>query len=124
MKLPGGERSVFGHAALHLDHTGGPEVRVRELVFTRPYELDGLPRLLGDAGRFDRRFAGVLPAVCRPCVGHNDPDLGFRDVECARKLRLHAEGHLRASPYVSLSFSHEASAARGSRGACAMYATV
>src|SRR5690242_4510046 len=60
VKLPGGEHAVFGNATLDIDDTGGPEVRVRELVLPGPHQFHRLPCLLRNARRFDCRFASML----------------------------------------------------------------
>ncbi len=74
MKFPGRECSVAADAALDFDDAGRPEVGPGEFFLARPDELDRSACLASQPGRLDGRLAGMLAAVARPGIGHDDPD--------------------------------------------------
>ena len=74
MKLPGRERPVSLRAAVDLDDARRPEVGPGEFFLAGPDQLDRLAGRAGEAGGLDGRFAGVLAAVARTRVGHDDAD--------------------------------------------------
>ncbi len=88
---------------LDVDHAGRSEVRPPELLGAGPHQLDRTARRLRQPRRFDRVLAGVLSAVRRAGVGHDDADAGVGDSEGLGKLGADAEGTLRAGPDGELS---------------------
>src|SRR5437660_1189783 len=77
VQFPSGERAVRTSRAADLDHARGSGICPSELFLAGPYDFDRLARCFRDARGFDRSLTGVLAAVARPRIRHDDADLLF-----------------------------------------------
>ncbi len=98
MKFPGRERAVAASTAFDFDHAGRPEVGPCEFFLARPDELDRPAGLASQPGRFNGRLAGMLAAVARPGVRHNDANRVISQPEGRGQFSLHPKWPLRSGP--------------------------
>src|SRR5687768_2031105 len=102
VKLPRRDRAVVLHAARYFDHTCRTEIRPRELLFTRPYELHRLAARARQTCSFDRTLAGVFTSVTRSGVRNNHTHVRLRNVKRFRQFRSHTKRSLRSRPHRQL----------------------
>src|SRR5690606_1490931 len=98
MKLPGRKLSGSVGAGFHLDDTGRSKIRPRKLFLSGPHNLYRALRLAREACRFQGRVAGMLAAVSRSRIGHNDAYIFLRYPERTGNPVLNAERTLCSRP--------------------------
>ena len=99
VKLPSRDGSIAAYAAAHVNHARRTKIRPRKLLFARPTDLH---RPLGRARqsrRFDCCFAGVLAAISRTRIRHQDAHSIFGNSKRLGELSAHAERALRSGPH-------------------------
>src|SRR5258708_36863110 len=72
VKFPRSQSAVVRYAAANFDQACGTEVRPSELFLARPNQFHRLVHKLCEARRLNGYFAGVLSAVTRARIGHDD----------------------------------------------------
>src|SRR5262249_41013493 len=102
IEFPEGKLTVCADTASHVNNTRRSKVRPGEFLLARPSQLHWLSGGFGQTRGFDRSFTGVLAAVRRPSVGHDDAYSIARDVKCFGQLVTHCEGTLRSRPHSQL----------------------
>src|SRR5262249_44153279 len=75
-----------------------PEVSPGKLLFTRPHNLNWLPRCLRQPRRLNGTFSAMLAAIAAAHVGHNDADLVRRNAKGLSQLIAHSKGALSTRP--------------------------
>src|ERR1700746_1297777 len=84
IELPEGQGTVSLRPALYFNDSRWPEVCPGEFLFARPSQFHRLSSGFGQARSLYRGFTGMLAAIGRSCIRHDDADVIFGNMKCLR----------------------------------------